>query len=141
MKKIFYKKKNGQTLVEWALVLPVLLLMILGVMDLGRAVYYNSVVYNAAREGARYGIIHPCDNGGVESEVGKRAVATTISTISITWNTDLKPDPKQDPNKCDDSTKPYPKSITLVVTSNFAPVTPFVGPVTLSSTSTMRVER
>ena len=46
-------RQDGQTLVEFALVLPIFLLVVFGVFDLGRAVYTNSVVSQAAREGAR----------------------------------------------------------------------------------------
>ncbi len=44
---------RGQTLVEFALVVPVFLLMLFGVIDIGRFVYTDSVLSQAAREGAR----------------------------------------------------------------------------------------
>ena len=44
---------RGQTLVEFALVLPIFLHMLLGLLDVGRYVYMNSVLSQAAREGAR----------------------------------------------------------------------------------------
>ena len=46
-------RARGQGLVELALVLPVFLLLLFGVVDGGRLVYLNSVVSQAAREGAR----------------------------------------------------------------------------------------
>jgi len=49
---------RGQSLVEFALLLPILMLIAVVLLDLGRAVYYYSVIHNAAREGARYGIVH-----------------------------------------------------------------------------------
>ena len=45
---------RGQSLVEFALILPVLILIIYGVFDLGRAFYAVITVANASREGARY---------------------------------------------------------------------------------------
>jgi Flp pilus assembly protein TadG len=45
--------QRGQGLVEFALVLPVFLLMLFGLVDVGRYVYMNSVLSQAAREGAR----------------------------------------------------------------------------------------
>ena len=48
------KRSNGQSLVEFALVLPILLLLILGAMDLGRMFYIKVVLTNAAREGANH---------------------------------------------------------------------------------------
>ena len=44
---------QGQGLVEFALVLPVFLLLLFGLIDVGRLVYMNSVLSQAAREGAR----------------------------------------------------------------------------------------
>ena len=43
----------GQGLVEFALVLPVFLLVLCGLFDAGRYVYMNSVLSQASREGAR----------------------------------------------------------------------------------------
>jgi Flp pilus assembly protein TadG len=44
---------GGQGLVEFAAVLPVILLLFLGILDFGRAVFAVNTVANAAREGAR----------------------------------------------------------------------------------------
>ncbi len=44
-------------MVEFALVLPMLLLCFLGVTELGRAVYYYNSISNLAREGARFGVV------------------------------------------------------------------------------------
>lgn len=49
---------TGATLVEFAFVLPVLALLFAGLIDLGFMVLGSSVASNAAREGARVGIIH-----------------------------------------------------------------------------------
>jgi Flp pilus assembly protein TadG len=45
---------EGQSLVELALLLPLLLLILLGLADFGRAFYYTTIISNAAREGAAY---------------------------------------------------------------------------------------
>jgi hypothetical protein len=50
--------RRGQTLVEFAMVLPVLMLMLVGTLDLGRVVLANDTVGAAAREAARYAIVH-----------------------------------------------------------------------------------
>jgi Flp pilus assembly protein TadG len=47
------RRTRGQSLVEFALVLPVFLLLIFGIIDLGRFVYMNSTISQAAREAAR----------------------------------------------------------------------------------------
>jgi Flp pilus assembly protein TadG len=43
---------------EFALIVPVLLTMIFGIVDLGRVIWANDMVSNAAREGARYASVH-----------------------------------------------------------------------------------
>ena len=45
--------QSGQALVEFALVIPVFLLALVGIFDVGRMVYTNSALSQAAREGAR----------------------------------------------------------------------------------------
>ena len=45
--------RRGQALVEFALVLPVFLMILFGIIDGGRYVFQNNVLSQAAREGAR----------------------------------------------------------------------------------------
>lgn len=52
------RKQRGQALVEFALILPVLMLILLGIFDVGRMVYAYNAVSNAAREGGRTAIIN-----------------------------------------------------------------------------------
>ena len=56
-----HRRTAGQSLVEFALLLPVLVLIAVGVFDLGRAFHALITISNAAREGARYGALHPSD--------------------------------------------------------------------------------
>jgi Flp pilus assembly protein TadG len=49
-----FRGDGGQSLVEIALALPLLLLVLLGLADLGRAFYYTTAIASAAREGAAY---------------------------------------------------------------------------------------
>lgn len=48
---------TGSAAVEFAFVLPILLLLIAGIVDFGRAMYTQSILTNAAREGARAGVM------------------------------------------------------------------------------------
>ncbi len=48
---------RGQSLVEFAAVLPLFVLLIFGIIDGGRLVYINNAVAEAAREGARWGSV------------------------------------------------------------------------------------
>ncbi|HSL97065.1 MAG TPA: TadE/TadG family type IV pilus assembly protein [Candidatus Deferrimicrobiaceae bacterium] len=49
---------EGQALTEVALVAPLFFLMLFGIIDLGRVIWANDVVANAAREGARFASVH-----------------------------------------------------------------------------------
>lgn len=53
--------ERGANLVEAAVVIPLLLMILVGVVDLGRAYFTYITVIDAAREGARYGASHPAD--------------------------------------------------------------------------------
>src|SRR3954468_3734039 len=51
-------RTRGQSLVEFAVVLPIFLLGVCGLFDLGRAVFAYTSLTNAAREGARLAIVN-----------------------------------------------------------------------------------
>ncbi len=78
---------TGQSLVEFAVSLPVLLVILIGVVDLGRLYFSYISVVNAAREGARYGAGHPTDNTNIlarsRSEVDGNIVGPADLTISV----------------------------------------------------------
>jgi Flp pilus assembly protein TadG len=48
------RRQRGQTLVEFAMVIPIFLALVLGIIDLGRVIWANDVLASAAREGARW---------------------------------------------------------------------------------------
>lgn len=82
--------KNGQTLVELALLLPVLLLLSVVTIDLGRAVYYYSVIYNVARETARIAIVNQqpyntevVNEGYIVTEASEKAIGLNPSGLTI----------------------------------------------------------
>jgi Flp pilus assembly protein TadG len=49
---------RGQGLVEFAIVLPVLMLLLVGFFDLGRVILAHDALSHAAREAVRYAIVH-----------------------------------------------------------------------------------
>lgn len=53
----FGRAQEGQALVEFALVVPVLLLLVVGVFEFGRAWNAHQAVTDAAREGARAAVV------------------------------------------------------------------------------------
>src|SRR5436853_2029100 len=50
------KRQRSQALIEFALVSPVLLILLFGIIDLGRAIFYYATTNHAAREGARVAV-------------------------------------------------------------------------------------
>jgi Flp pilus assembly protein TadG len=54
----FHRGEGAQSLVEFALVLPIFLLLITGLFDLARAVWQENTLAYAAREGSRWAIVH-----------------------------------------------------------------------------------
>ncbi len=63
MKKIpdAYRWEKGQTLVETALVLPLVFVLLLGILEFGRILIIQQALTSAAREGVRQGAIHMDD--------------------------------------------------------------------------------
>jgi Flp pilus assembly protein TadG len=51
------QRSRGQALVEFALVFPIFMLVLFGIIDVGRYVYVSNSLNEASREGARYGSV------------------------------------------------------------------------------------
>jgi len=136
MKKKVFVPRSGQTLVEFALILPIFLLVAVVVLDLGRAVYYYSTIYNAAREGTRYGIIYPNDVAGMESTTIDYAYGAGLDVFDVTAGLGT-------PQVIDGFPNP---TVQVTVTYSFTPVTPLVssllpgGQIILTSKAVMRTE-
>ncbi|MGD8753629.1 MAG: pilus assembly protein [Anaerolineales bacterium] len=78
-------RKAGQSLLEFALVLPLLLIVVAGVLDLGRVFFAVIQVTNAAREGVRYLTLHP-DDTPLFTETKNAAKSETQIDISVAAN-------------------------------------------------------
>ncbi|NIS71312.1 MAG: pilus assembly protein [Proteobacteria bacterium] len=51
------KSQNGAAAVEFAIVLPLLILLVFGIIEFSVALYDKAMITNASREGARAGIV------------------------------------------------------------------------------------
>lgn len=71
---------RGQALVEFALILPIAIVLLLAVFDVGRAVFTSTGLTNAAREGARLAIVNQ-SVVGVEKRVQDTAAMADVSNI------------------------------------------------------------
>jgi Flp pilus assembly protein TadG len=80
---------QGQSLIEFALLLPILVLIIFGVLELGRAFFAFIAISNAAREGARVFTFRPDVtttgniNTAVTTELGSSPLVDVSKIASI----------------------------------------------------------
>ena len=81
--KKFIKNNRGQAMVEFALVLPILLLLIIGSMEFGLIIHKYLVVAEAAREGARSAAVGN-SNATVISVVKTAASPLVAEQLTIT---------------------------------------------------------
>lgn len=78
------QKEDGQALVEFALVLPILLILLCGIVDFGW-IYYNQITLNnAAREGARYAVIHYDPTIDWKEEATDKMIRSMVGVKSAT---------------------------------------------------------
>ena len=79
------RREAGLAIVEFALAVPLLLLLLVGLVETGRFAYYSILVGNAARAGVQYGAQN--DTNALD-DTGMQAAATTdaqsIANISAT---------------------------------------------------------
>lgn len=140
---------RGQSLVELALMLPILLMLVGGAMDLGRAYAATISLEGAAREGALYAARNPeCaeDNGGacidprtvrwqVEKELSGVELSDFVAACYAIGTIDFS-GPGKALADCEDG-----DHYRVTVASEFTLITPFIsaiitGPINLSSTAT-----
>lgn len=84
------KQVSGQGLIEFALVLPILLLLIIGALDYGFAFFTKVKLESSAREGAFYMVYHSGETGAfdeakkrVQYEGENSGIAISLSDIDI----------------------------------------------------------
>jgi Flp pilus assembly protein TadG len=88
--KRFFKEKKGQSMVELALTLPILLVLLGGILDFGWIYGKELATTYICREGARYGVINadsPDLNTLVDNKV--RAAAPSYARDSLVVTTTL----------------------------------------------------
>lgn len=121
-------RQRGSNIVELALTLPVLLWILIGILDMGRAVFAQNMISNAAREGARYGSVDPSDTAGITQRVNDTALGLDPANLAVGVDATLV-------------------TVTVTVTYTFTPVTPMIGDaigaggtLTINARSTMNLE-
>lgn len=76
-------RERGAALVEFAFVLPLLLVLVLGVIDFGLMINRGTLIHNATREGAREAIFGT-DEATIEARVRNAAIGLDPADIVIT---------------------------------------------------------
>lgn len=135
------RQKRGQTIVEFALMLPVFLVMLYGIIEFARYMQAYLTVQHAAREGARYAVTgrsltgNPADRPQSIVAVTRRAAAGLLITpsndtpayeanASVPGLLDVWLNPQ---DAVDPATRPkpfVPEPITVTVTYNYEPIVP-----------------
>ncbi len=121
--------QRGMSVVELAIVVLLFLLLILGLMDVGRGVWAYNTLSHAAREGARYAIVHgsksnnPATPETIENIVRRRASNRHLNVVT-TW-----PDGNQDQGS----------DVNVTVQTNYQPLLSIIAipSIQLSATSKM----
>jgi len=143
------RNDRAQALVETALVLPLLLLLIVGLFDIGRAIWLSNTLATAVREGSRYGVVHGALSG---SPTGPGAASYTAPDTDTAITAQVRAYATGVPNNLTvQSTWPdgnANRGSRIVVSASF-PFTPILAQVflggglgiTLRSSSTLVIEQ
>ncbi|MBN8210563.1 pilus assembly protein [Bacillus sp. NTK071] len=123
------KSEKGQSMVEFALVLPVLVMLLFGIVDFGRIFHAYITIDHASREAARVASI-----GESDSKIVSTAVTSGSSIHLSSGQVSVSPG----------GTKTAGSDVRVTITYPITFLTPVIssisGPITLSSSAAMRVE-
>ena len=140
--------ERGQTLVEFALALPIMALLIFGAVDFSRFFLTYLAVSNGAREGARQGIVRPAcrdSNGSSVNSIEARIKNNTDGAIAWSRVTPVVTYYNASPTPTAVTTPVALGVVKVEVTAPFEPATPLVGPIignpSVSAESQMVIEQ
>lgn len=117
------RKRRGVTAVEFAFVAPVFFIMVLGIIEFGRAMMVQSLLTGAAQQGARAGSLTNASTANVTSSVNNYLSSGGISGASTT----VSPSPP--------SSASSGQSITVTVTIPYSQVSWLPSPSYLKTTT------
>jgi Flp pilus assembly protein TadG len=129
-------RRPGVAAVEFAVILPFVMVLFLGMIEFGRVLMVQQIITNAAREGCRYAVMPGSTVSSTQTVVTTYLSNSSITLASPSTQVTVSPDP---------STAAQGTSITVTVTVPFNSVswlpTPiFMGGKQLGSTVVMRLE-
>ncbi|MFC4799980.1 TadE/TadG family type IV pilus assembly protein [Neobacillus sp. GCM10023253] len=123
------KSEKGQSLVEFALILPLLVLMLFGIIDFARIFHAYLTIDHAGREAARAASI-----GKDDTYIKQKAVDNGVSINLKDTNIAISPTGAKKSGDNVTITINYPINFLTPLISNI------VGSITLNDTTVMRVE-
>jgi Flp pilus assembly protein TadG len=141
-------RERGQGLIEFALILPVIVVVVFGLFDMGRGVFAANTLAQAARQASRTAIVDQ-DTSRVTAVAIANAptLGLTSSNVTVCFKTD---DTSQTncnsptTDNCPSATRVIGCLAIVTVTLNYAPMTPVVGTlwssIPLTSTSIQAIE-
>ncbi len=134
MFRLFRRNRDrGAAMVEFAIVLPLFLVLIFGIMEVGWLFSQQVEMRNAVREGARLAVVDFDDANGILTETCNRA-AISGSGATIVLGLDSVTD--------DDGN---PLSVTVTISKTYQSLTGFLDPIfgnlPMTSKAQMRTER
>jgi Flp pilus assembly protein TadG len=149
---------RGQSLVEFALVIPIILLLVVGFFEIGRAVFAYNTIANAARQAVRVAAVNQvpdltgCDQTRPVDDPNDPhwslrgcAIAAAAPLGITTANVAVQYEPPPATNLTCSPTIHIGCIAAVTVTYDYTISTPFVslliGPISMSQTSEMPVER
>jgi Flp pilus assembly protein TadG len=119
-KKVLFSRERGQSMTELALILVFILLLLAGVVDLGRAFFTYMALREAAQEGALYGSTNPTDDANIETRA--RNASNLLQDLSSDPNADTSVTVTITGGACTGN------AITVTVSYDNFPITmPFIG--------------
>jgi Flp pilus assembly protein TadG len=119
---------RGQGLVEFALILPIFLLILVGIFDAGRLVFAYNAVNSAAREGGREATVNQTV-ADIQARALQHAVALNLAPSAVVVDFRLATDPDND-HSCDSAlgTSGIFGCLAVVrVTYDYVAATPIIG--------------
>ncbi len=130
-KRKISKNERGQSLVELAITLPILVLLLLGTLDFGMAIFSYSMLRDAAQEGAFYGSFNPGNTAEIENRarnISPRAEDVIFSSpVQLRDKDQIKINVRILGNACQGVTNNKSNSIQVSVSYKYPMMMPFVG--------------
>lgn len=129
----FRKKRRGAAAVEFAVVAPIFLLLVFGMIEYGRMVMVQQVLVNASREGARRAVLDGSAQQDVVDVVQQYLTSASINGATVTVV----------PTNPADAAFGDPVTVTVSVgfdQVSWLPAPMYLGGRTLTATSVMRRE-